>query len=67
MKRVWSKQIDFQGHTDEDCWVDLSLHLLALASMYNINIIWYDVNEVMTYACILTNARGKEVDKKYIK
>lgn len=62
IKRIWSTYIDFQGHGDEKYWVDMGLHLPVFASMYNTNIICYGANEVMPPACILTNARCKEVD-----
>ena len=49
---ILSKYIDFEGHADEKYLVDSRFYLPDFASMYNINIIWYDVNQVMTYACI---------------
>ena len=63
MKRIWSKYIDFEGHIDKEYCVDSSLYLSIFASIYNTNIIWYDINQVMTYVSILTKARGKDVDK----
>ena len=60
---MWNRYVDFEGHASQEYWVDSSLYLPILANMYDTHMIWYDVNQDMTYSCILIKVIGRKWDQ----
>ena len=63
IQQMWSRYVDFEGCVNREYWIDSGLYLPVFSIMYDTKNIWYDVNQDMTYACILIKVRGRKWDK----
>ena len=57
------KGVYFTKRVKEDNWVDSSLHLPVFGRMFNINVVWFDLEEEMTYAAIRKMVKGDDLAK----
>ena len=55
------KGVDFIKHAKEYNWVDSSLHLPVFSRMFNVNILWYDLEEEMAYDAIRKMVKDDEM------
>ena len=46
MKRIWTKGSKYLPEADEENWVTANFHYPILAVMYNINFVWYDLQDL---------------------
>ena len=49
--RIWNKNVDFSDGCSREYWVDASLHFPIVSRMFDVNIVWFDINQEMT-SCI---------------
>ena len=58
--RIWNKEEDFSDGCGEEHWVDANLHFPIISLMYNVNVVWFDVNIEKTVFVI---RKGKKKEK----
>ena len=63
MKRIWTKGNKYLPTAEEDNWVTANFHYPVLAVMYDINFVWYDLKDQITYATIKI-PQGRQRDHK---
>ena len=58
----------YSPRAKEEDWVSANCHFPVLAVMYNVNFVWYDLDNHMPYACVKVLQRGefkeRTVEKK---
>ena len=60
--RIWNKEEDFSEGCGEEHWVDANLHFPIISLMYNVNVLWFDVNIEKTVFVI---RKGKKKGKNF--
>ena len=68
MKRMYVEGKWYVPKADKEDWISANWHFPVLAVMYGINFVWYDCDNLMTYACVKVLQRGsykeKTIEKK---
>ena len=68
MKRMYVEGKRYLPKADKEDWVSANWHFPVLAVMYGINFVWYDCDNLMTYACVKVLQKGsykeKTIEKK---
>ena len=62
MHTVLEDVVDFADGCTKDCWVDSIFHLFVFAAILEVNIVWFDMNNDITYACIRKKENKKLKD-----